>query len=343
MSSNTHEFLLISHLRPAKRQIFSFLNCETLEIGTKSFQLSYNASNHFDEETLCPAQVLGPCNGVFCLFDGKDGISLWNPATQHLRFLPQSCVEPPRNAFPFDTCVGFGFDFEANDYKVLVYKHMCFPSSVTIAHAEVYSMGTNEWREVDVGEEFQATGNMPHSSSNPSIDGVFSWFEIDNHVEKVIFSFDMSNEVFIKTQLPDYNGIPSKRVHGSLASLKNSLAFIHYPLGGMSKSFDVWILGEYGVRESWTKQLSIEPVSGVIAPLGFWRYGELLLKDAHGKLVSYDPITRDMKDLQARGVDYLLQVLPCKESLVCVKEARGESEEDGVASPFCLCEPEEQE
>lgn len=336
MSSNHHEFLLISHLHPVKRQVFSSLFSDGLEIRSKHFELSYASSN---QEHLSFTQVLGPCNGIFCLFDGKiDDILLWNPTNRHLKLLPKSQVEPPPDAYPFDTCVGFAFENETNDYKVLAYKHMCLPSSSTVAHAEVYTLSTNKWKEIDVGEEFQPTGNLPYSSSKPSIDGIFSWFEVDNHVEKVIFSFNMKNEVFKKTKLPDYNGIPSKRVHGSLTSLKNNLVFIHdYPLGGISKCFDVWVLGEYGVRESWMKQLTIGPVLGVTAPLGFWKNGELILEDGQGKLVSYDHITGDMKDLQARGVVYILQVLPYKETLVSLKEAEEESD-----SPFSVTECEEE-
>ncbi|KAL2926252.1 hypothetical protein RDABS01_007057 [Bienertia sinuspersici] len=344
VSSNNHEFLLISHLHPVKKQVLSLLPSETLENRTKHFQLSYHSSN---EENRSFAQILGPCNGVFCLFDPKDGmISLWNPAIRQQKTLPKSHVEPPTNAYPFDICVGFGFDNGSHDYKVLTYKHMCFPSSSTIAHAELYTLNSNTWKEINVGEEFQPTGNLPYSSSYPSINGVFSWFEIDNHVEKVIFSFDMKIEVFIKTRLPDYNGIPSKRVHGCLASLKDSLAFIHdYPLGGISKCFDVWVLGEYGVRESWMKQLIIGPLEGVTAPLGFWKNGELILEvdDDRKKLASYDPITDDMKDVEARGIVYILQVIPYKESLICLKEDEQESEQNREVIPFSVSESQEED
>ncbi|XP_021731878.1 F-box protein At3g07870-like [Chenopodium quinoa] len=341
ISSNNHELLLISHVKPAKRQLLSLISSETLDIKNKHFQLSFPSSN---EENRSFAHILGPCNGIFCVFDAKDGaISLWNPANRQLKNLPKSHVKPPLDAYTFDLCVGFGFDDERNEYKVLAFKHMCLPSSSTIAHAELYTLSTNKWKEVDVGEEFQPTGNLPCSSSNPSVDGISSWFEIDNHVEKVIFSFNMKNEVFTKTQLPQYNGIPSKRVHGCLASLKNSLAFIHdFPLGGVSKSFDVWVLGEYGVRKSWMKQLTIGPVLGVAAPLGFWKNGELLLEHAERNLVSYNPVTQDMKDLQARGFVYILQVLPYKESLVCLQEAEEEINHNRDVIPFSVFECEEE-
>jgi len=333
--NNNHESVLISHLRPGKRQVLSLLCHEALETESRCFQLSYANPNG---EFRSYVQIIGPCQGVFCLFDGKDNILLWNPATRDLKLLPQSHVEPPTNAYPFDICVGFGFDAKNDDYKVLAYKHMCLPSSATIAHAEMYSLKTNKWREVDVGEEFRPTGNLPHSPCNPSIDGVFSWFEIDNHVEKVIFSFDMKKEVFMKTQFPDYDGIPSKRVTGCLASLRSSLAFIQYPLEGISRSFDVWVLGEYGVRESWTKQLSIGPILGARAPLAFWKNGELLFEDTRRKLVSYDPITQDTKELETRGVEHFLQVVPYQESLVRLQGSDEDPEQDQVEVPFSICE-----
>ena len=192
-----------------------------------------------------------------------------------------------------------------------------------MAHAELYTLSSDSWKLIHVDDEFQPLGNLPTSSFNPSIDGIFSWFEMDDNVDKVIFSFDMSKEAFTKTHLPDY-GIPSKRVHGKLVSFNNSLSFIHdYPLGDTAKGFDVWVLGEYGVKESWTKYLTIGPLPGIEVPLGFSKTSELLFEDSQGELICCDPTTQIMKKLNVSGAKTTLKVCHYRESLVSVKRGHG--------------------
>ncbi|KAL8139361.1 hypothetical protein V2J09_005382 [Rumex salicifolius] len=312
------DFLLVTHLdQSANSQVFSFFTHQTFE---PAGSLVHNL-NRIQGNSLF-VQILGPCNGVFCLFDGKETIALWNPAIKELQIVPPSDVIPPPNAGTLDTCIGFGFDPKTEDYKVLAFKHLCTHSVNAMAHAELYSLQSNSWKLVDVADEFQPLGNLPISAFNPSIDGVFSWFEMDDHVDKVIFSFDMSKAVFMKTHLPDY-GIPSKRVHGKLVSFKNSLAFIHdYSLGETAKGFDVWILGEYGSMSSWTKYLTIGPVAEVKVPLGFLKSGELLFEDIHGELICYDSTTEAMKKLNVGGAKNSLSIFHYRESLVSVKTGK---------------------
>ncbi|KAL2926442.1 hypothetical protein RDABS01_028774 [Bienertia sinuspersici] len=353
VSSSNHEFfdfLLINQLHPEKRQVLSMFSSKPLDIKTKHIQLSYANSV---EETISTIVISGPCNGIFCVFDPPNGsISLFNPANQQIRTLPKSQVEPPTNAVPFKNVVGLGFDSECNDYKVLVYKHMFFPSCSTpnTTYAELYTLSTNNWKKLDMGEEFQAAGNRPRSRSTPSINEIFSWFEIDNQfTEKVIFSYNMKTEVFMKTQLPN---IPSNKGYGRLAPLKENLAYIHNSraFGSIDVCYDVWVLGEYGVRESWMMQLSIGPILGVTKPLGLWKNGELLIRDVQkDKLVSYDLITQEMKDVQARGVFSILLVLPYKESLVSFMEDDDEQEtnydhdQNRNVIPLCVTECQEED
>lgn len=315
--NNYRDFLFINHLdHSSNTQVLSFLSHQSFEVaGTLVHNL-----NRIQGYNSLFVQILGPCNGIFCLFDGKDTIALWNPAIkEELQIIPSSNVTPPPNAGTLDTCIGFGYDPISEDYKVLAFKHMCTYSANAMAHAELYSQKSNTWKMIQVEDEFQPLGNLPISAFNPSIDGVFSWFEMDENVDKVIFSFDMGKEVFTKTHLPDY-GIPSKRVHGKLVSFKNSLAFIHdYSLGETAKGFDVWVLGEYGVRESWTKYLTIGPLNGVQVPLGFSKSGELLFEDSHGQLISCDPNTEAMNKINVGGAKNTLSVFHYRESLVSVK------------------------
>ena len=57
------------------------------------------------------------------------------------------------------------------------------------------------------------------------------------------------------------------------------LLFINYKDGHImtEKYFDIWVMREYGVEDSWTKQLVVGPLLRIQKPLPFAKNGELLL------------------------------------------------------------------
>ena len=80
----------------------------------------------------------------------------------------------------------------------------------------------------------------------------------------------------------------------------------------------IWLMREYGVKESWTKQFVIRPLSGIQFPLGFAKNDELLLVDNNGQLVSYNSNAQEIKSLQVRGLLNATQAIVYKESLVSI-------------------------
>jgi hypothetical protein len=67
------------------------------------------------------------------------------------------------------------------------------------------------------------------------------------------------------------------------------------------KIFDIWVMREYGVKESWTKQFVIGPLSGIQFPLGFTMNDELLMVARDGQLVSYNSNAQEINSLQVRA------------------------------------------
>lgn len=86
----------------------------------------------------------------------------------------------------------------------------------------------------------------------------------------------------------------------SLCLLKGSLAFVLSDLKGQGPKqvdtcFDIWVMDEYGVQESWTKKYSTRPLLVCHDALGFRPGVELLLTGHDYKLmVSYNHCTREM-------------------------------------------------
>ncbi|KAE8674659.1 Detected protein of unknown function [Hibiscus syriacus] len=223
--------------------------------------------------------VSGPCNGLVCL-RRDDKVSLWSPSTREFKIcktqrtyahcrtslkflcsfvyfarffnkiLPQSSVSrPPLADFTSFDCLGFGFDSQTNDYKVVRFVTNYFEHKEDVSripdwnhHVELYSLKSDSWKEISAHDVYPYDGPPEY---NIYINGFYYWQENGNF-DYLLLSFGMVNEKFSTLPLPEF---------------------------GTDKSFDLWVM-----NGSWTKQLSIESVSGVKRPLRFWKNGELFLE-----------------------------------------------------------------
>ena len=69
----------------------------------------------------------------------------------------------------------------------------------------------------------------------------------------------------------------------------------------LENCFYIWSLLEYGVKESWIKLFTIEPLLGIEKPLGFWKNESFFLRNNEGQLLLYDPSTQKITNLQVDG------------------------------------------
>ena len=89
----------------------------------------------------------------------------------------------------------------------------------------------------------------------------------------------------------------------TLALLDNCLAFIvnrTIP----KKYFNIWVMREYGVEDSWTKQLVVGPLEGIQKPLGFVKNEELILlcDDEDQTIALYNTGSQEIKNFQHSGL-----------------------------------------
>ena len=101
-------------------------------------------------------------------------------------------------------CLGFGFDAKTNDYKIIHLFTLYDPHDVEIfklgrgiPQKEVYSSSANSWRKVDGSASCFVCSVFPSTCIN----GMVSWIAAIEDREKLLLSFNTTDEVFLETPL----------------------------------------------------------------------------------------------------------------------------------------------
>ncbi|XP_038699642.1 F-box/kelch-repeat protein At3g06240-like [Tripterygium wilfordii] len=273
-------------------------------------------------------------------------IVLWNPAIREFKSLPSSPVErPPTENLYMYGCIGFGFDRNTNDYKVLrVVTDDHYPPEHH--QIELYSLNSDSWREIpDVSFDHYHINSFETYNN-----GVYYWWAYDN-IDHLIMSFDFATETFEKLPLPDCEGAwveyAQETMYGVLAirydyhkvlcTFNGLPAVIFSPIQATEKLFDIWVMTEHGVKESWVKQMSIGPISGVEKPLGFCKNNGMFFEDSNKQQVLYDSNTQELKNLQFHGFQMSqggLKVASYVESLVPIHGVGEDDDEPLIMSCY---------
>ncbi|RHN52539.1 putative F-box domain-containing protein [Medicago truncatula] len=287
----------------------------------------------------------GSINGTFCLhhYDNKGQISLWNPTTQSIKLLPPSEVESVGSSIPdfaqgFVTlsvmsCIhGFSYDHVINDYKVIRYVRIIVLASfeypgdvedvmdlladISLAPWEIYSSKSNSWRELDVDMPYSLDCN---AGTQVYMDGVCHWLcekHEENPIGPCLVSFYLSNEVFVTTPIPSDvdDCFDVKENWINLAVLNVSIALMSYHEG--TTTFHISILGEFGIKESWTKIFIVGPLSGVERPIGVGTKGEIFFLRKDEELVWLDLSTQRIAGLGYKGVGHTSRIIIYKDNIL---------------------------
>ncbi|OMO98374.1 hypothetical protein COLO4_13967 [Corchorus olitorius] len=222
--------------------------------------------------------LVNSCNGLVCLheFYERDLLYVCNPVLGEFITIKVP-EEDNRDGIAF--C--FGFSAKTNQYKVL----QTFCVNGEEPKAEVYTIGTGSWRSL---------GNAPISIVDQGwcfdayLHGAFHWvtYSDDGNSKDQIVCFDFEKDMF--GEVPFFR-FPCGRARVTtlkLGVIEDCLSVCGYPDHG-SNHFEIWVMKDYGVKESWTMQFRIkhEGFHGYGAFCD-WFYPLILLKNGR-MLMSY--------------------------------------------------------
>ncbi|KAI3790408.1 hypothetical protein L2E82_03418 [Cichorium intybus] len=160
------------------------------------------------------SRIAGLCNGILCLTDDKNRITLWNPSIRHKLTLPDC---PQR--YSSRVVTGFGFDPITNNYKIV---------SISHPYSYIYSMKTGTWCAITSTPTPLFSNVLP----NPCfVNGSLHW-AVQHYSTKpdyvdlsCIMTFDLSTNVFGMIALPELGWETARltTIQGSLAVLSTKL------------------------------------------------------------------------------------------------------------------------
>jgi len=229
---------------------------------------------------------------------------------------------------------GFDYDHAKDDYKVIQYVQYEFNLSDYQYYGddgndsyrvsrddvwEIYSLRSNSWRKLNLKMPY---GLAPYVGGvHVYLNGVCRWWTYDDDYDKEAFlvSFDLSKEMFCKTLLPstlidnfDSGLRHSRREMRHLTVLNDHIAMI--TCYNQYATFHISILGELGVKESWTKLFILGPFPSIDHPIGEGKNGDLFFRRDDNVLVWFHLRTQIMEELGIKGKRHCCQVVIYKES-----------------------------
>ncbi|CAL1352151.1 unnamed protein product [Linum trigynum] len=254
-------------------------------------------------------EAVGSVNGLVALRNSERDLAIYNIATRKVRKLPVSEVEPPggqhlRTGYVF---YGFGYDSLNDDYKLVRMATFVGDENANDTYnydyeVKVYSFRSNSWKKImDVPYYIRFLHKPLHQVLHRRGYGVLvgsalHWVLPQRALlglKNYIVSFDFVAEKFDEVPQPEYENkdlsyqVDVGVLEGNLCVMCN---YEHVCV-------DLWVMKEYGVKESWSRLFSVQKIRnttafGFLRPLIYAKDGnELLLEVNDEKLFWYDSKT----------------------------------------------------
>ncbi|XP_026427137.1 F-box/kelch-repeat protein At3g23880-like [Papaver somniferum] len=252
-----------------------------------------------------PFEFLGSCNGLICLrifsidranfhkeFISATKFCILNPLTREFKEFKR----PEESYSNVSVSYGFGYDSNIDDYKLVMISDC---EKGACCKIDVYTVKSDSWSSIQGTVKFSCLSGEGYNGV--FFNGCLHWFgSIGSHEtsSEVIFSFDISNEIVVNMPLPkdimlptDYTGEVTKNV--GVWGDCIGLAIFWDPV-----RIDVWVMQEYGVKESWIRKYTTTrlPARLQLQEIPFWKpqwcfnNGEILV-DCGRQILLYEPKT----------------------------------------------------
>ncbi|KAL2932211.1 Hydroquinone glucosyltransferase [Bienertia sinuspersici] len=269
-------------------------------------------------------EIVGSCNGLLCLADGNSmGTLVYNPATRKKRVIPVSPVDIPGYVVLCDRIVyGFGYDHVNDDYKLLrIIQSREKTIDFHVTEVKLYSLNSNCWKRVrDFPSEYYISYGM---CWGVHVNGCLHWLAIrkpQSDGTKEIVAFDLRTEEYKVVPQPKYSRGAKEFfvIEGVLDGCLMMQAL--YP----KIRTDVWIMKEYGVKESWTKLFTIPQYECIgfyeaLKPITYSKKSgseEVLVEKNFKELIWIDVKRRRARTVKAVGIPWSFDAVLLVESLV---------------------------
>ncbi|KAM3283405.1 hypothetical protein P3S67_027050 [Capsicum chacoense] len=196
---------------------------------------------------------------------------LWNPSIRESIVLPA-----PEFEKVYATRYGFGYDSTSGDYKIL---RTCSESST-----EILALKDGSWRKIDK-HPHGVRDSLFSTSSLAFVHEAFHWIGRSDYYPRVssLVSFSISKEMY--GEIPVSKEILSYFVGKAYVgvSVLDGLLCVNCGTGWMGVGcFKLWVLKDYGVKESWSALLTIEdPLIHRLLPKYRFADGEVLFYCAY--------------------------------------------------------------
>ncbi|KAF7813722.1 F-box/kelch-repeat protein [Senna tora] len=285
LSSTTAEFILKSCC------VNSLFN----NPSTICDDLSYPVKNKFRHDG-----IIGSCHGLLCFAIKGECVLLWNPSIRVSKKSPPLGNNWRPGCY---TAFGLGYDYLTDDYKVVAV--FCDPNVYfSETKVKVYSMASNSWRKI---QDFPF-GVTPYQNSGKFVSGCLNWAancSAGSTSLWVIVSLDLQKETYREVLPPDYE--KEECSTPTLGVLRGCLCMNY---DHKKTHFVVWLMKDYGVRESWVKLVSIPYLPNpedfsYSVPYCISENGQVLLMFEFD-LVLYDPKDQSFKTEKQSCVPMLL-------------------------------------
>ncbi|XVF39340.1 hypothetical protein PTKIN_Ptkin01aG0026800 [Pterospermum kingtungense] len=268
-----------------------------------------------------PVEIAGSCNGILCLLNRSQthgSTVMWNISTGEYKVLPGEPMKPyARDDVYRRIFYGFGYDSFNDDYKLLRIvqdESLDFPQNILFTtEVKVYNLKTNSWRSCEQIPNYYLMNywGMEYYKFVCGALHLLGTKELTRWPlrARVIIAFDVASEKHHPIELPNdmkpYDNIVLGALRDCLcAIISNSSDF----------KVNIWVMKDYGVKESWTIMHCLQYQSPSFA------YLKLLWFDIKGEEFKDEDFPQLWENFD---YDYLYpKAVICTESLVKLADQR---------------------
>ncbi|KAL3651506.1 hypothetical protein CASFOL_004508 [Castilleja foliolosa] len=252
--------------------------------------------------------LVGSCNGLFCFYSNPPSRPFYvicNPILGECIRLPQ--IITPSMLYNYENRLGFfGCCPRTKQYEIISFVDRTSADYINSVYARkvivhIHTLGSDSWRTI---EDVPCPKRSPF---DPLLNGSLHWITDSEKPSELITSFELGTEKFDFVAPPShFNSLYMNKVSWINVGVLRGCLCLCYIYEDVL--FDVWVMREYGVRQSWTKEFGIDMkfycqlrVEDLHRPLRFFGNGDMCFVSSAGTLVSFSPKKRTFKELRLIG------------------------------------------